>query len=196
MQHISDSQFEVLLSQANAMIEERAEKLKRAVSARAAARLKKECTPDRSHFEEYADEWELILKLMLDISSSASILTQVKYSRKDKRTAYTKESICQKADICDLDEQLKYQLCQKLGFDYEEPLILLKQRYQHAKWDFDRTKNMMEGHAQRYNNERFPKEKRDFHFRMYSKCKDELEKAERRMTELSQELATRGELVT
>ena len=195
MQHISDEQYKALLSQANAMIEERAEKLKRAVSARAAVQLKKECTPDRSQFEECGNDWENILKIMLDIGCFASIFTQVKFSRKDRRTAYTKESICQKADICGLDEQLKYQLCRKLGFDYEEPLCLLKRRYQHEKWEVNHSKEMMEKHAQKYNNEQFPKATRDFHFKMYSKCKDELEKAERRMTELSQELAARGESV-
>ena len=136
-----------------------------------------------------------VLKPSCDRKGSASIFTQVKFSRKDRRTAYTKESICQKADICGLDEQLKYQLCRKLGFDYEEPLCLLKRRYQHEKWEVNHSKEMMEKHAQKYNNEQFPKATRDFHFKMYSKCKDELEKAEERMNELLLELEVRGESV-
>jgi len=196
MQHISDSQFETLLSQANIIIEERAEKLKRAVSARAAARLKKECTPDRSWFEEYEDIWEFILKLHLDVSSFASILNQVQYSRKDKRAAYTKELICQKADICGLDEQFKYQLCQDLGFDCEEPLSLLKHKYESAQYDFNHSKKMMDEHAQEYNNENLSKEARNFHLRWHTKYKDQLERSERCMNELLAELTARGESVS
>jgi len=195
MQHISDEQYKALLSQANAMIEERAEKLKRAVSARAATHLRKNCTPDRKQFEEYGDIWEFILKLHLDVGAYVSILNQVQYSRKDKRAVYTKELICQKADICGLDDQFKYQLCQDLGFDYEEPITNLKHKYQSAKYDFNHSKKMMEDHAQGYNNESLSEKTRDFHFRMYSKCKDELEKAERRMNELLTEIAARGESV-
>lgn len=196
MQHISDSQFETLLSQAKIIIEERAEKLKRAVSARAAAQLRKNCTPDRSRFEEFGDDWELFIKLMLDVSSFASILNQVQYSRKDKRAAYTKELICQKADICGLDEQFKYHLCQDLGFDCEEPISLLKRKYESAQYDFKHSKKMMEEHAQEYNDESLSEVTRDFHFRMYSKFKDRLEKAERRMNEISQELTARGASVS
>ena len=122
MQSISDSQYEALRSQAMVIIEEHAEKVKEAISAGAAAQMKKAYLPSRSRFEELGEDWESFLKCLLDAYSFASILAQVKYSRKEKRADFTKEVVLQKAEICGLDDQFKYMLCKNLGFDCEKPI--------------------------------------------------------------------------
>ena len=189
---IMDSQDDAMRSKAMVMIESQAEKVERAISARAAIKLKRALLCNGS-FEKFGDDWEVILKTLLEAHSFALILSQVKHSRKEKRTEYTKDVICQKADICGLDDQYKYMLCNSLGFDYEKPIYLLRHEYYWAKRDFDHAKRMADRYAIRLSEPDLPQARYDFYAKKYSKSKEQFEAAESKLNELASELASRGE---
>ena len=180
MQSISDSQYEALRSQAMVIIEEHAEKVKKAISTRAATRLKNKIVLSRDIFEVNSDDWKPMIKCLLDAYSFASILAQVKYSRKEKRADFTKEVILRKADICGLDDQFKYLLCKDLGFDCEKPISMLKEKYESVKSNFNYTKRCMEHHAKLLRDPDLPEGLHSFHTYRYSKCKEQFERAEKR----------------
>lgn len=117
-------------------IEEYYPLLKKAVTPRAAAKMKKSMLQQmeqgldsRMTLEDNKKVFHITAKLYC----AASISAQVHFSNKAFRSTLSKELLLEKCRICRIDEQVTYQILQAAGFEYPKPMDMLVRELNYTK---------------------------------------------------------------
>lgn len=117
-------------------IEEYYPLLKKAVSPRAAAKMKKSMLQQmeqgldsRMTLEDNKKVFHITAKLYC----AASISAQVHFSNKAFRSTLSKELLLEKCRICRIDEQVTYQILKAAGFEYPKPMDMLVRELNYTK---------------------------------------------------------------
>ena len=117
-------------------IEEYYPLLKKAITPRAAAKMKKsmlqqvEQGPDgRMTLENNKKVFHITAKLYC----AASISVHVHFNNKALRSTLSKEVLLEKCRICKIDEQVTYQILQTAGFEYPKPMDMLVRELNYTK---------------------------------------------------------------
>lgn len=117
-------------------IEEYYPLLKKAVTPRAAAKMKKSMLQQmeqgldsRMTLEDNKKVFHITAKLYC----AASISAQVHFSNKAFRSTLSKELLLEKCRICRIDEQVTYQILKAAGFEYPKPMDMLVRELNYTK---------------------------------------------------------------
>lgn len=132
----SEDEIKDFKQYAHGMIEEYYPLLKRAVTPRAATKMKKSMTQQmRSGLDGRMslEDNKILFHAIVKSCCAASIAAQVHFSNKAFRSTLSKEALLEKCRICRIDEQVTYQLLKAAGFDYPKPLGMLTRELSYAK---------------------------------------------------------------
>ena len=117
-------------------IEEYYPLLKKAVSPRAAAKMKKSMLQQMEQGLDSRmtlEDNKKVFHITANLYCAASISAQVHFSNKAFRSTLSKELLLEKCRICRIDEQVTYQILQAAGFEYPKPMDMLVRELNYTK---------------------------------------------------------------
>lgn len=132
----SDDEIQEFNWYARGTIEEYYLLLKRAVTPRAATKMKKSMTQrmgDRLDGRMSLEDNKALFHAIIESCCAASIAAQVHFSNKAFRAKLSKEALLEKCRICKIDEQVTYQILKAAGFDYPKPMDMLIHELHYTK---------------------------------------------------------------